>query len=76
MECPECRQKYTTRTLKKIFLNVVPKDDDETTPQYLELQREKLLSANLQRDNKIAQTEREQMAHELMKSRYEFQNLV
>lgn len=76
MECPECRQKYTARTLTKLFLNPVFKDegfDDDS--QYLKLQEEKKKLSELQNDNKKILTENKEMELELLKSRDEFQCL-
>lgn len=31
MTCPECRTKFTVRTLRKLYLNVLDKDDEVNT---------------------------------------------
>lgn len=75
-ECPHCRKKWTARTLTKLFLTVSSRDDDQSYQQYLDLQKEKLKTANLQKDNDQAFLQKEQMQNELQKSREEYQNLM
>lgn len=73
MECPHCRKKWTARTLTKLFLYIGTKDDDQP---YLDLQKEKLKSANLQESYNQTSSQKDQMEHELRKSRDEYQNLM
>lgn len=80
MTCPECRSKYTARTLSKLYLNILPKDPSENiegaTEIYGELQTHKQKSAELQKDKERAIQEKQQMEMELMKSRQEYQTLM
>jgi hypothetical protein len=37
MTCPECRTKFTVRTLRKLYLNVLEKDDEVNTDLHKQL---------------------------------------
>jgi len=74
--CPECRTKYTVRAVSKLFLNIVPKDQDEsfqTFELYGEIQTHKKQAESLQKDRDKLALEKQQMEFELLKSRDEYQ---
>jgi len=79
LTCPECRTKYTARTLTKLFLNVLPKENEAVQSENLlhnQLELQKSLSANLERDKERLLYEKQQMEFELLKSRNEFRRLM
>lgn len=73
MTCPECRTKYTAKTINKLYLNILPKDDEQPQPQmniqdFKELQNQILLCSNLQRD-------KEKLVFEYQKMEFDVQLL-
>lgn len=78
MSCPECRTKYTVRTLTKLYLNVLPKEPEVTqfTELHNQLQRQLHQSEHLQRDKERMILEKSQMESELIKSKEDFRNLM
>ena len=77
LTCPECRTKYTARTLTKLFLNVLPKEKEAVQSfMHNQLELQKVLSANLERDKNTLLFEKHQMEIELLRSRNEFRSLL
>lgn len=77
MNCPECRTKYTARTLTKLFLNVLPKDENAYPNEILDqLQLQQSQSATLQRDKERLMLEKQQMEFELVKSKKYYDHLM
>lgn len=77
MSCPECRTKYTARTLTKLFLNVLPKDENAYPNEILDqLQVQQSQSATLQRDKERLTFEKQQMEFELLKSKNDYLHLM
>lgn len=77
MSCPECRTKYTARTLTKLFLNILPKDENAYPNELLDqLQVQQSQSANLQRDKERLIFEKQQMEFELAKSKNDYRHMM
>lgn len=77
--CPECRAKYTARTINKLYLNILPKCENVQhgdAELYGQLSNQQMHSANLEKDKERLDMEKQQMEFELMKSRNEYQNLM
>ena len=72
-ECPECRSKYTVRTLKKLFLHSeLNKDDDD---HFLQMQEEKERNVKLKSENDLVRAEKRKLEHDLLQTHNEYQNL-
>jgi len=76
MTCPECRERYSVRTVKKLYLNILPKDPNDNPELFGQLQDQKLQADNLKRDKERLALEKQQREFELLKSRDEVRNLV
>lgn len=77
MSCPECRTKYTARTLTKLFLNVLPKDENAYPNELLDqLQVQQTQSENLKREKERLIFEKQQMEFELTKSKNDYRHLM
>lgn len=76
MTCPECRTKYTERSLKKLYLSIIPKDNELHTGQLFDqLQDQRKHSEDLQRDKERLAFENTHVQSELLISRQEFMRL-
>lgn len=76
MTCPECREKYSVKTVKKLYLNILPKDPNDHPELFGQLQDQKLQADNLKRDKERLAQEKHQREFELLKARDELRNLV
>lgn len=76
MTCPECREKFSVRTTKKLYLNILPKDPNDNPELFGQLQDQKLQADDLKRDKERLALEKQQREFELLKSRDEVRNLV
>lgn len=78
--CPECRHKYTVRTISKLFLNILPRDQDPAQPAnqelYGQLSNQQKHSADLEKDKERLDYEKKMMEFELVKSKHEYQSLM
>lgn len=76
MTCPECRTKYTDRSLKKLYLNIIPKAEEFHTGQLFDqLQEQRNHSKELQRDKERLTFENTHIQNELVMTREEFMKL-
>lgn len=77
MTCPECRTKYSIRALKKLYLNIMPKDEAEVNDKLsLKLVQQTSIADELQKEQQRIQLEKNEMEYRLMKSRDEFRTLL
>lgn len=78
MTCPECRTKYGgIRALKKLYLNIMPKDEAEVNDNLnVKLVQQTSIADELKVEQQRIQLEKNEMEYRLMKSRDEFRSLL
>lgn len=77
MTCPECRTKYSVRALKKLYLNIMPKDEAEVNDNLnVKLVQQTSIADELKVEQARIQLEKNEMEYRLMKSRDEFRTLL
>lgn len=73
MTCPECRTKYTERSLKKLYLNIIPKSEDfQTDGLFEQLQEQRKLVSALKQDKERLMYNNKNIQEEAKKTREDF----
>lgn len=76
MTCPECRTKFTVRTLRKIYLNVLDKDDEVNSDLHNQLQQQSHKVQGLQVETQKLEFDVQCVKVQLMQSNAQLQEYV
>ena len=75
--CPECRTKWTNRALKKLFLNIIPPDNQVNEDRLMtQLVEHKSIAEKMMRERDVIDFEKTQLMVQLAKSHDEYKKVM